>query len=245
MKTRCVARSRWTYNEVEVLKHAYNVSLDKNELKTLLPDRNWTSILTKAKSLGLSEKYYKKTQKNEFRYDENDPRVAYLILTRKNGTRFETTVDVEDLTKILSHPYRWCLTYKRATRSFYVQSKDTNGTTIFLHRFLTNAKQGEVVDHINYDTLDNRRSCNLRNISHSENFQNRKETYRGNKSTGLKNISWNESKQRYIVKLFINGRSKYFGSFKKDEFDKAIECAKSARAEYFPFSSDARIRACN
>lgn len=43
---------------------------------------------------------------------------------------------------------------------------------ILLHRFIMNAKNGDVVDHINRNTLDNRR-CNLRLVSYSVNNKNR------------------------------------------------------------------------
>ena len=42
----------------------------------------------------------------------------------------------------------------------------------FLSRLIMNAPFGMVVDHINHDTLDNRR-CNMRVCTHSENCRNR------------------------------------------------------------------------
>lgn len=47
----------------------------------------------------------------------------------------------------------------------------TNG--VLLHRFLMNPPDGFEVDHINHDTLDNRRS-NLRCVTHKENMRNGK-----------------------------------------------------------------------
>lgn len=40
-----------------------------------------------------------------------------------------------------------------------------------MHRLITGAGPSEVVDHINHDTLDNRR-CNLRVCSHRQNLRN-------------------------------------------------------------------------
>ncbi len=48
-----------------------------------------------------------------------------------------------------------------------------NNTTVFIHRYLMNPKQNEIVDHINNNPLDNRIS-NLRICTSSENSHNRK-----------------------------------------------------------------------
>jgi hypothetical protein len=50
--------------------------------------------------------------------------------------------------------------------------RNINGKTTYLHRFLLDAKDGQVVDHANGDGLDNRR-CNIRFASLSDNAANR------------------------------------------------------------------------
>jgi hypothetical protein len=47
------------------------------------------------------------------------------------------------------------------------------GKNVYLHRLIAGAKPGQIVDHINRDTYDNRR-CNLRFVTRSENALNNK-----------------------------------------------------------------------
>lgn len=51
------------------------------------------------------------------------------------------------------------------------------GKKIYLHRFLMDSPEGLIVDHINHQTLDNRRE-NLRVVTHSENMKNRIKWYK-------------------------------------------------------------------
>jgi hypothetical protein len=61
-------------------------------------------------------------------------------------------------------------------KSWYAKrTRKTNGKrqSIYLHRFVIGAKKGQIVDHINGNTLDNR-SCNLRIVDASESNLNRR-----------------------------------------------------------------------
>lgn len=46
-----------------------------------------------------------------------------------------------------------------------------NGKRVHLHRFLMNAAEGDVIDHINRDICDNR-LCNLRKVTKAQNAYN-------------------------------------------------------------------------
>jgi len=59
--------------------------------------------------------------------------------------------------------YRWYASNPRRKRGHYVMCS-INGKTVYLHRFLMGATSGQVVDHVNGDGLDNRRS-NLRVVA--------------------------------------------------------------------------------
>jgi hypothetical protein len=83
-------------------------------------------------------------------------------------------IDAADAT--LVGQFRW---YAQAssTGGFYaatgVKGPDGKRTQIYMHRLITGAPKGKDVDHINHDTLDNRRA-NLRVGSHLDNMRNGK-----------------------------------------------------------------------
>lgn len=87
--------------------------------------------------------------------------------------------------------------YVHKTRG-YVEST-FNGQTVKLHRCITGAKTGQVVDHINGDKLDNRR-CNLRICTQAQNCRNNRNV-RKNKTSLYKGVSkyWNKWKAQIQV----------------------------------------------
>jgi len=85
-------------------------------------------------------------------------------------------IDNEDIEKVISVG-AWHAIYDKTlqTPSFYIahrfgNKKEQKGV-LKLHRFVTNCTRSKVVDHINHNTLDNRK-INLRECTHFENQQN-------------------------------------------------------------------------
>lgn len=99
------------------------------------------------------------------------------VKTARTGE--EVLIDSEDYN--LVKDYRWHII--RGKRDGYTQKyvqysiPDPHDFTSslergYLHRLITGAPKGMVVDHINGNGLDNRR-CNLRVVTRSENLKNR------------------------------------------------------------------------
>lgn len=82
-------------------------------------------------------------------------------------------IDVADFTIVSA--FKWRASWSPIGRTHYAtaSTKRADGrlTTLYMHRLITGAPKGKEVDHINHDTLDNRRS-NLRVGSHKDNMQN-------------------------------------------------------------------------
>lgn len=83
-----------------------------------------------------------------------------------------TLIDAADLEKVQAHYWNAAWGSKF---TYYVVGR-VDGLGISLHRWLVNPAAGLVVDHINGDGLDNRRSVNLRPATRSENGTNRVRT---------------------------------------------------------------------
>ena len=125
----------------------------------------------------------------------------YAILKIKN---IEVLIDIEDIEKI--NKYKWITKFDKKINSYYVNAwernkKENNRKRIILHRYLTNCPQNLQVDHINRNTLDNRKT-NLKICTLLENLQN-KGFYKNNK-TGFKYISYHKKKKTYICEIKKN-----------------------------------------
>jgi len=84
----------------------------------------------------------------------------------------------------------------------------------YLHRFLVKPSVGNVVDHINHDKLDNRRS-NLRECTQKQNMHNG----RGVAGTSrYKGVSYKPGRRKpWRARLYINGEQLILGDFYTEE----------------------------
>ena len=144
--------------------------------------------------------------------------VAKIICYCK-GERYEVLIDAEDVDKVKD--ICWNIVTSNKTHQ-YCCSSDRK---LKLHRFITKCPKNMVVDHINHDTLDNRKS-NLRICSHADNIKNRK-VCKANKS-GVPGVWKDESRGG---KYRVTVGSKYIGLF--ESFEEAVEVRERVAKEEF------------
>ncbi len=79
-----------------------------------------------------------------------------------------------------------------------------------MHRLIMKAKDGQIIDHINGDGLNNTRA-NLRICGISDNAKNkRKQT---NNKTGFKGVSWKTDKKRFSASIGVDTKRIHVGYF--------------------------------
>jgi len=101
-----------------------------------------------------------------------------------------------------------------------------------IHRVIMDAPKGMVVDHINGNTLDNRKE-NLRICTRSQNQQNQFSRSRGETSK-YKGVCWCRTWKKWKVKISHNYKIQNLGSF-DNEIEAAItynEAAKRLHGEF-------------
>lgn len=92
---------------------------------------------------------------------------------------------------------------------FYAAAR-IDGSIVYMHRFLMHPESGQYVDHIDGQTLNNRRD-NLRICSQSENLANTKLSS-ANKS-GFKGVYFSKPRGKWIAQRRIDRRTVNLGGF--------------------------------
>lgn len=113
----------------------------------------------------------------------------------------------------------------------YVGRRLAKGNML-LHRFITDAPIGLLVDHINGDKLDNRRS-NLRLATQAENLRNRK--VHANNRTGYKGVYWHKMARKYAARIAVEKRQIWLGLY-EDPADAARAYDEAARKYHGEFA---------
>lgn len=128
-----------------------------------------------------------------------------IIDSEKYGIKY-CKIDNEDIDKITKH--RWALRYDKGINNFYLMCKHLN-KSIHIHRIITNCPDGLVVDHLNHDTLDNRKK-NLKVCTQQDNMQN-KNIQKNNKS-GYSDVLLRKN-GKYQARYTFNKKRMYLGMF--------------------------------
>lgn len=161
--------------------------------------------------------------------------VVAIPLHRRDGSvRAYALVDGDDYERVRG--YRWSVggNGDYVLRYFRHEGRKTAES---LHRTVMRCVRGDgvVVDHVNGDHLDCRRS-NLRVGTQGLNLQNRTRLAHGT-SSSLRGVSWCKRTQRWRACAKLNGKFKALGYF--DSEQDAGAAAAAFRAEHMPFSAEA------
>lgn len=125
---------------------------------------------------------------------------------------FVTLVDDEDAERVAA--FRWrAYWFKRSGHHYVVAPIRQNGQSryLLLHRYLLQAEPGQIVDHANGDTLDNRRSINLRFATASQNCANHRLSR--SSSSGFTGVSWHRRILRWSAYIKASNRRLHLGYF--------------------------------
>lgn len=138
----------------------------------------------------------------------------------------EAIADEQDLHIVSGH--NWSTQRKRNT-SYAMRNENIDGKNacIYLHREIAKAKEGDIVDHINRNGLDNRRG-NIRIATFSQNKCNSK--LQKNNVSGYRGVYWRRDREKYQAQIQINGVKIRLGNFKS--IDEAHEAYKAASLKY-------------
>lgn len=129
-----------------------------------------------------------------------------------------TLIDLEDVEKVRN--YKWSMNGKG-----YVTS---NTPQVILHRLIMDYPEDMMIDHINHNRLDNRKS-NLRICTQQQNNMNR--TMNSNNTSGIAGVSWHKGNRKWGAKIQVAGKQIYLGYYQTKE--QAVEARRRAELEYF------------
>ena len=124
-----------------------------------------------------------------------------ILYNKENKEKNRTIIDLEDVKKCKN--IRW-----RVTSAGYVVS----GSHKFLKlsRFAIGYEGDLCIDHINHNTLDNRK-INLRVVTYSQNQMNNKPRY----FKRYKGVYFNKKYKKWWSSIVVKGNHIYLGIFKK------------------------------
>lgn len=150
----------------------------------------------------------------------------FTIESETHGT-FKVQIDLDDVDRCKE--YKWAIGKSKSNKGKYVKYYVVSGSEgLLLHRFLMNPDKNMVVDHIDGDTMNNRKS-NLRVCETKENLRNSK--MRINNTSGHKGVIWYKNTNKWVAYIMVDYKHKTLGYF--DDIEDAIKTRKNAEEKYF------------
>lgn len=158
---------------------------------------------------------------------------AELIINSKKYGIVKVKIDIQDINKCKQITWH----YSNSKDIPYICGKVKN-KNIKLHRYLLNLNNSNyVVDHINRNTLDNRR-INLRVADYQENSFNR--GIRSDNTSGVIGVDFNKRAKKWRAKIKYDSVNIHLGYFK--DIDEALINRRIAEQILFgEYSSNSKL----
>lgn len=152
-----------------------------------------------------------------------------------NKGKYFAIVDNEDYDWICK--FTWTIAGKKQRQGKYARTViyrlDGSREEVYMHRMIMKATRGTLVDHLNMNGLDNRKS-NLRLCTTAQNSMNRK-VPKSNRS-GYKGVYYRSDNQTnpYDAKITFNGKRIHIGCYRtaKDASDAYYAKAKELFGDF-------------
>ncbi|MFE4203875.1 HNH endonuclease [Aneurinibacillus aneurinilyticus] len=163
--------------------------------------------------------------------------VTAIYMKCPNGVILETLIETSDLELLKDFQYTWFpkLTRDKWYAESFIRVSTGKRKRLSLHRKLMGSPEGFQIDHINHNTLDNRRS-NLRIVTNGQNQQNRSGPQKNNKSSGIRGVTWCKQRGKWIAQMGLNGKNINLGGY--DDLEVAAKVVAEARKKHMPYSNE-------
>lgn len=158
------------------------------------------------------------------------------LLAHDGSVRAYTVLDAADLESLSC--FKWGMLTGGRSCHYACRWTTESGrkVAVLMHRVLMGLpsnRDGLEVDHINRDTLDNRRA-NLRIVTRAQNNQNRAKPL--GTTSSHRGVYWHKNNRKWVASIKVSGKDIGLGSFESEA--EAGEVARLARLRLMPYAVD-------
>lgn len=147
----------------------------------------------------------------------------YIEGIASNDNSIKFIIDIDDYDKVKD--ICW---YASISMDGNIYMNNKTKTYISLHRLILNAKKGEYVDHIDRNSLNNKKE-NLRIVTNQQNGFN--SSIKKNNTSGFIGVTLSKDRNKWTSQIKINYKVINLGRFLKKE--DAIKARLKAELKYF------------
>lgn len=148
------------------------------------------------------------------------------IICPYKGKEYVVSVDNEDIHKLDGISGNVRVSSIKGRMYAHIRYK---GEHKHLHRYLTDAKKGEIITFLDRNGL-NLRKANL--VSADMAFVNRHRGLQCNNESGHPGVTWSSRDDKWVARIFKDGKCVYLGSYR--DKTEAIKARRKAERQYYP-----------